>query len=850
MRKKIISVLYWLLLVSLAAGLSACNDSSSKTKHTVNPTTKGYPNGGLLAETSDLSEDSVVILDARSADAYNAGHIPGALSMPWQGFSDSGLNLKPVSELEDLLGEAGIERDTWMIIYDDTTASWGASGRLFWMFEYLGCPNVRILDGGWDKWIADGNQPETIVQTRKAQKFEAMVNDSIVTDKEHIADRLNDSDFALIDTRTDAEFIGWTLYNEKRGGHIPGATHLPYESYFQTDKTILDYTAMKTLFESKGVTADKEVAAYCTAGIRSAYAYFVCRLMGYERAANYDASIWDWAAADAETYPMDKMANYQALVHPAWVDDLIKGKSPATYPGNGYVILYTSYEPRYSENRTDYIGSNYETGHIPGAIFMDTYSIENGPNSEYGDGYQFPEEGNVKPIPELQEFFGNLGISKDKTVIVYADDDISMMTAGRTAWSLLLAGVNDVRILNGSYKAWVAYGGEIETTPNAPVPVAFGGGEGNPQYLAEVDDLNDVISGVNDSAVIVDDREWAEFVGSSNSYYHYFHEYGRIPTAQWIGDWVEVVSSDTQSLKTYTEVEKRWSDSGFTKDKTMYFYCGTGWRSGLYTFYAYLMGWPAANYDGGWFQWSYYDNPRETGHYDKLVNAEWLKEMVETNNSGHPYVIVETGWGLAGDSYNDGHVPEAIWVNTDEIEYDCFNPRNDWPVDAGEPACWDRSTTEEEDAAKGLGPDDALPRGWWDIYPDPYLLPAIAYMGIDKNTTVVVYGDDATAAARVLWTLMYAGVEDVRFLDGGKKAWTAAGYELETIAAVRRPMDAFDPDDPGRITAIHPEYKVDIPFVRDVVNGVETDALMVDIRTWDEYIGATAPYSYIPTSGR
>jgi 3-mercaptopyruvate sulfurtransferase SseA len=850
MRIKFRSIFCLLFVLSLAVFLTACNDSSSSSKPTVDPTTKGYPNGGLLAQASHLTDSDVVILDARSADAYNAGHIPKALSMPWQGFSDSQLMLKPVADLETMLGAAGIKRDTWMIIYDDTTASWGAAGRLFWMFEYLGCPNVRILDGGWDKWVADGNQPETKIRTRKATDFTAMVNNGIVTNKQHIADRLNAADFALIDTRTDAEFIGWQLYGEERGGHITSAAHLPYESYFNVDKTILDYSAMKSLFDSKGVTADKETVAYCTAGIRSAYAYFICRLMGFQRAANYDASIWDWAAADPATYPMEKMQNYQALVHPAWVDDLIKGKNPSTYSGNGYVILYTSYEPRYSENRTDYHGTVYETGHIPGAIFMDTYSIENGPNSEYGDGYQFPEEGNVKSIPELQEFFGNLGISKNKTVIVYADDDISMMTAGRTAWALLLAGVDDVRLLNGSYKAWVAYGGAIETTPNTLAPVAFGASSGNPQYLAEIEDLNDVINGANNEAVIVDDREWAEFVGSSNSYYHYFHEYGRIKHAQWIGDWVEVVRSDNQSLKTYTEVEKDWTDTGFSKNKTMYFYCGTGWRSGLYTFYAYLMGWPAANYDGGWFQWSYYNHPREKGHSEKLVSAKWVKGILNNNNNGKPYVIVETGWGPAGDSYKNGHVPEAIWVNTDEIEYDCFNARNDWPVDAGEPACWDRSTTAEEDAAKGLGPDDKLPRGWWDIYPDQYLLPAIAYMGIDKNTTVVVYGDDASAAARVIWTLMYAGVKDVRFLDGGKKAWESAGYELEAVVNVRRPVDAFDPDDPGRTTAIHPEYKVDIPYVRDVVNRIVADALMVDIRAWDEYTGKSAPYSYIPTSGR
>ena len=839
-----------LLLCVFMLAVAGCNDSSSKKKPTVDASYKGYPNGGLIAVADDLSESGVVILDARSADAYNDGHIPGAISMPWQQFSDAGLNLKPVGELEALLGAAGIKRNTWMIIYDDTTASWGAAGRLFWMFEYLGCENVRILDGGWDKWVADGNQPETTANTRKAATFIAEVNDRIVVDKTHIADRLGDADFNLIDTRTDAEFIGWTLYNEERGGHISGTVHLPYEGYFAADKTMLDYDRMKAQFDAKGVTSDKEMVAYCTAGIRSAYAYFIARLMDFDNAANYDASIWDWAAADADNYPMDKMENYQALVHPAWLDALIKGENPDTYPGNGYFILYSSYEPRYSENRTDYTGTVYEQGHIPGAVFMDTYAIENGPNSEYGDGYAFPEEGNVKPIAELQQLFGSMGISKDMTVVVYADDDISMMTAGRTAWALLLAGVDDVRLLNGNYSAWVAYGGTIETTPTTKDPVDFGGGAGNPQYLADTDDVYAVIDGTNANAVIVDDREWAEFVGSSNSYYHYFEEYGRIPTAQWAGDWTALVSSDYLYLKPYTEVKDHWTASGFTSEKTMIFYCGTGWRSGLTAFYAYLMGWPAANYDGGWFEWSYYDNPREKGNSDKLVDADWLKEMMDNNNDGSPYVLIETGWGPAGDAYTNGHIPEAIWVNTDEIEYDCFNPRNDWPVDAGDPPCWDRSTTEAEDAAKGLGPDDALPRGWWNIYPDEYLLPAIAYMGIDVDTTVVVYGDDPTAPARLLWTLMYAGVKDVRFLDGGKTAWSAAGYDLETVANVRNPVDEFDPDNPGRTTAIHPEYKTDIPFVRDVVNGVETGAKIVDNRTWDEYIGATAPYSYIPTSGR
>ena len=124
-------------------------------------------------------------------------------------------------------------------------------------------------------------------------------------------------------TRSDEEYIGWTLYSEARGGHIPNTVQLPYEWYYNQDKSILSYADLKELLESKGITTDKEVVAYCTAGIRSGFFYFLARLMGYEKVANYDGSIWDWAAADATDYPMDKMKNYQTVVYPEWVKALI-----------------------------------------------------------------------------------------------------------------------------------------------------------------------------------------------------------------------------------------------------------------------------------------------------------------------------------------------------------------------------------------------------------------------------------------------------------------------------------------------------------------------------------------------
>ena len=113
---------------------------------------------------------------------------------------------------------------------------------------------------------------------------------------------------------------------------------------------------------------------------------------------------------------------------------------------------------------------------------------------------------------------------------------------------------------------------------------------------------------------VTDDRSRDEFTGVTNSYYGYFDEKGRIPCAQWIGDWTELIGSDINTVQSMGIVKKNWEAAGFSPNKKMYFYCGTGWRSGLYSFYAYLLGWPAANYDGGWYEWSTTPgNPRATG---------------------------------------------------------------------------------------------------------------------------------------------------------------------------------------------------------------------------------------------
>ncbi len=116
---------------------------------------------------ANLGKAGLVVIDARSA-GYEAGHIPGAISLKWGDYVKEDMNLKTTRELEEQLGEAGLSNDVVFVVYDDTTASWGAAGRVFWMLEYLGCDKVHVLNGGWDKWIADARATEMGINTLRS----------------------------------------------------------------------------------------------------------------------------------------------------------------------------------------------------------------------------------------------------------------------------------------------------------------------------------------------------------------------------------------------------------------------------------------------------------------------------------------------------------------------------------------------------------------------------------------------------------------------------------------------------------------------------------------------------------
>lgn len=588
-----------------------------------------FPNSELLVSAgsvqNSIGEQNLVIIDARSA-GYDTSHIPGAINVKFGEYLTWGTGLLPVADLESKLSAVGLKRLMTFVIYDNTSASFGAAGRIFWMLEYLGCNDVHILDGGWDKWVVDGKPTETTVTTLPASTFRAIVKPSLRARKGHINERLYAEDFAIIDARTDEEYIGWQLYGEARGGHIPSAIQIPYAWYFKTNKTVVNYNRLKEMFESRGVTTDKEVTAYCTVGIRSGFVYFLLRLMGYPQASNYDASIAQWSADTS--LPMQKARRFSIIVHPSWVKALIDFHKPGSttpappeYPydrDHKYLIFETQWG-------TIDDATAYKAGHIPGAIHSNSDIYENG----YPRWF-------LLPSADLHAAMGSMGITADTTVVVYSNSNIF---AARLWWILKYAGVNDVRFLNGGYKEWRANGYAAQTKIIYPVPATFSGSV-HPKYLASTNYVFSHYADTDDT-LLADVRSKKEYEGIISGY-SYLEAKGRIPDAIWAynaDDTGPVYNDSDKTLRSYTEVKRVWNNRGITStsgsnmfDKEVIFYCGSGYRSALAFLYAYLMGYNnIRNYSDGWEGWSttYTEDPSCDG-----ITPGWCQTP-----SGRPIVI-------------------------------------------------------------------------------------------------------------------------------------------------------------------------------------------------------------------
>jgi thiosulfate/3-mercaptopyruvate sulfurtransferase len=271
---------------------------------------KGYAHPEALVDAdwvqAHLNDPTVRLIEVDvDTTAYEQGHIPGAVGFNWQRELQDQVMRAPVSkeQLEALLGRAGVSNDTTIVLYGDNN-NWFAAWA-FWILKYYGHRDVRLLDGGRVKWLADKREITTAIPSYPHTNYVAQAPHSdIRAFRDQILLSLGRSGFALVDVRSPAEYSGELLApanlpqeGAQRGGHIPGAANIPWSQAILADGTFKPAEELRPLYEGKGITREKEVVAYCRIGERSSHTWFVLHyLLGYPSVRNYDGSWTEWGS--------------------------------------------------------------------------------------------------------------------------------------------------------------------------------------------------------------------------------------------------------------------------------------------------------------------------------------------------------------------------------------------------------------------------------------------------------------------------------------------------------------------------------------------------------------------------
>lgn len=304
--RRLIATLLISMLIVTAIGCGSSRGSAPSEKKVTSQATSEEENakmGELFSSASWLKENgnSVVILDARPEAKYKAGHIPGAINAYWQMFGnmegkpgDPGWGtLLPKDKLAEKIGALGISTDKEVVVYADPSG-WGDDGRIVWMLRMAGVNKSKMLDGGWPSWQAAGGEATKDIPAPNPVDFKiAGLDESMNTTTDWIKANMNN--IKVIDARSKKEFDGATDYNEKRGGHLPGAINLPFNEVFKDDGTLKSISELKELFTKAGLKPEDDIVVYCTKGIRSAHATLILRMLGFDKAKNWDASYYEWA---------------------------------------------------------------------------------------------------------------------------------------------------------------------------------------------------------------------------------------------------------------------------------------------------------------------------------------------------------------------------------------------------------------------------------------------------------------------------------------------------------------------------------------------------------------------------
>ncbi|MCL5501161.1 rhodanese-like domain-containing protein [Escherichia coli] len=380
----------------------------------------------------------------------------------------------------------------------------------------------------------------------------------------------------VIDTRDSALYNGWPDALHGSSGHVPGARNLA-ASWLEemTDAQFASWSALRP------VSAETSIALYGAPQDNDAVEAWLSQ-KGLH-------APWRINDAFSSSFTLKRLPGFHHLVPAGWLNALLTHRQVSEHPVGKWILIEAGWGER----------DMFRRGHIPGADYLDTEELESEPLW------------NVVPPETLCDVLTTHGICCDTTVILYSRTPLA---AARVAHILLYAGVQDVRLLDGGWQAWlragfpVVSGDTLSITPardfGAPIPA-------QPQLMLSLAQTQALLN--RQDASVVSIRSWAEYSGATSGY-AYIDASGDIPGARWGRggsgkDGVEDFLNPDETLRCADYITAMWEAWNITADQQIAFYCGTGWRASLAFICARAMGWKNIGvYDGGWYEWSLHHN--------------------------------------------------------------------------------------------------------------------------------------------------------------------------------------------------------------------------------------------------
>ncbi len=277
--------------------------TTTRAAEIVPPERRGYAIPEIFATTDWLSEHlddrNVALVDTDDPAVYTAGHIPGAANPPdnyYKTSLDDRTHIQGPEQFAATMSALGISDDSLVVAYDRTGGLYAL--RLMWALHYYRHTAVKMLDGGLQKWVAEGREavPGAFSSGARARFSPREPDRSVYASLEDVLSAVGNDDAKLMDVRSDAEWLGKNKRGGRRGGRIPGAKHLEWVNFHTGGDipVIKPADELRALLYRHGIEANDEVITYCQGGIRAAHAYWTLKLIGMEGVRNYDASWRQW----------------------------------------------------------------------------------------------------------------------------------------------------------------------------------------------------------------------------------------------------------------------------------------------------------------------------------------------------------------------------------------------------------------------------------------------------------------------------------------------------------------------------------------------------------------------------